>query len=420
MRGLPGACVPETMRFNGQGFENETWLKAPGFNCDAGSKPYYNARTLSTGAEVSYWIWQQYLATDDREFLAANYPVMAAAARFLLAYSRPGNDGRRHTSPSNAHENQWDVKDPITDICAMRTLFPEVIEASRILGRDSDLAQEARLALTQIPEMPRTDTRTLKEQLTPEADAAGQDAVAQSYEQGAEIHNTENLGLEPVWPYSLIGDTSPLHELGVRTYESRPNKMQNDWSFDPLQAARLGLADEVKTTLIGLTKKYQEYPSGLAHFVGPEFYIEQIGVVTAALNEALVQDYDDVIRIAPAWPREWDAMGTVFVRHKSRVSVEIRDGVIAPVAFDSGFVGNLRFRNPWPGEAVRVVESGRAVQVKISGDVIEFAVEPGKAYVLARSGTAKPLPAARGAAERNAGPRMLGQRSIGLGRADGK
>ncbi|MGH9584144.1 MAG: glycosyl hydrolase family 95 catalytic domain-containing protein, partial [Bryobacteraceae bacterium] len=48
MGGRPGACVPETMRFNGKGYENETWHKSPGLDCSAKSKPYYNARTLIT------------------------------------------------------------------------------------------------------------------------------------------------------------------------------------------------------------------------------------------------------------------------------------------------------------------------------------------------------------------------------------
>lgn len=34
-----------------------------------------------------------------------------------------------------------------------------------------------------------------------------------------------------------------------------------------------------------------------------EFYIEQVGVVAAALQEALVRYYDGLIRIAPAVPR---------------------------------------------------------------------------------------------------------------------
>jgi len=47
-----GICVPETMRFNGAGYEYETWLSSTPTNCDAASGPYYNARTISTGAEV--------------------------------------------------------------------------------------------------------------------------------------------------------------------------------------------------------------------------------------------------------------------------------------------------------------------------------------------------------------------------------
>lgn len=419
MSGLPGACVPETMRFNGQGFENEAWISFAGLNCDANSKPYYNARTLSTGAEVSLWIWRQYLATDDGEFLAANYPMIAAAARFLLAYSRVESDGRRHTFPSNAHENQWDVHDPTTDICAMRALFPVLIEAARTLGRDADLARKARAALAQIPELPRTDLRVLKQQLMPEADVSGQDAIGQSYDQNAPIHNTENVGLEPVWPYGLIGDRGPLHELGVRTYQARPNKMQNDWSFDPLQAGRLGMAGEVRATLIGLTKKYQAYPSGLASFVGPEFYVEQIAVVAAALQEALVQDYDGLLRIAPAWPKEWDVEGTVFVQHKSKVSVKVHHGLLGPVAFDAGFTGNVRFRNPWPGEPMSVTEGGHYLQTKATGDVMELAVERGKRYVLtSNSGQAFPVAPAK-QRQGSTGPRSLGQRSIGLGQGAG-
>ena len=75
------------MRFNGKGIEYEsTWTPSPkiGMNCDAAFKPYYNARTLSTGAEVSLWVWKQYLATNDRAFLAENYPLMASSARFFL------------------------------------------------------------------------------------------------------------------------------------------------------------------------------------------------------------------------------------------------------------------------------------------------------------------------------------------------
>lgn len=419
MQGRPGACVPETMRFNGQGIENETWVKFPGLNCDAGSRPYYNARTISTGAEVSLWIWRQYLATDDRKFLAANYPVMAASARFLLAYGRTGPDGLLHTSPSNAHENQWDVHDPTTDISAMRALFPAVIEAARILDADADLVQQAESALHKIPELPRTDSATLKQQLTAADDAAGQDVIAQSYDQSAPVHNSEDTGLEPVWPYSLIGDTGPLHDLAVRTYKFRPNKAQNDWSFDPIQAARLGLAADVKSSLVQLTEKYQGYPSGLANFLSPQFYVEQIGVVAAALQEALVQDYDGLIRIASAWPKDWDVDGTVYIQHNSKVHVQMRRDEPVTVVLTSGFAGQVRFRNPWPGRAVDVIggNDNRAIPVDFAGAVLTFPVERRQSYVLERRDlplTKMPFVPVDGTPA--ALPKFLGSRSIGLRR----
>ncbi len=419
MQNRPGVCVPETMRFNGQGFENEGWTKSPGRDCDAGSPPYYNARTISTGAEVSYWIWRQYLATDDEKFLAANYPLMADAARFLLAYSRTGTDGLRHTAPSNAHENQWDVHDPITDLCAMKTLLPALIEAAGILHKDSDLVAQAKTALRQIPELPRTDSATLKKQLSPADDSKGDDVLAQSYEQAAPIHNSENLGLEPVWPYSLIGDDGPLHALGVRTYWHRPNKIDNDWSYDPLQAARLGLADEVKASLLQLTQKYQAYPSGFANFVKQEFYIEQIGVVAAALDEALIQDYDGLLRIAPAWPRSWDADATIYVQRNSKVHVQVRQDQLMAIVFEAGFSGQMRVRNPWPGASVEVADASanQTVRSEMRGSVITFAVNRGKAYAIqkttARLSSLKFEPVD---GSLSASPKSLGSRTIGLGR----
>lgn len=48
--------------------------------------------------------------------------------------------------------------------------------------------------------------------------------IAESYLPDAKNHNGENIGLETVWPYDLIGDTSPLSPLAKRTFEHRPFK----------------------------------------------------------------------------------------------------------------------------------------------------------------------------------------------------
>jgi alpha-L-fucosidase 2 len=425
MAGHPGACVPETMRFNGPGIEYEqgaNWGRKPvvGLNCASDFEPYYNARTISTGAEISFWIWQTYLQTDDREFLHANYPVMRAAAQFLLAYQKPGTDGLLHTTPSNAHETQWDVTDPVTDLAGIRTLYANTAAAARLQGVDVPLAQKMTAALAKLPPLPRTEAGKPKSVLSASSDEAGKDVLATSYEPAAPQHNVENLGLEPVWPYGLIGEGSAL---GLRTFNDRPYPINQDWSFDPIQAARLGLGADVASTLKALTEHYQVFPSGLASWGGAtaEFYIEQIGVVSDALSEALVQDYDGVIRIAPAIPPGWTMAGSVAVRHRTTVDVQVQNGVVITTVITSGASQTLRVASPWADSTNATVtvtdcSSGKQRQTTQSGAILEFAASAGHAYCLARSGTPG-APFAPVTAERASSPRQLGTRTIGLNAA---
>ena len=419
MDGRRGLCIPETMRFNGAGYENETWLKSPGINCTADGRPYYNARTISTGAEVALWVWQQYLYTDDKGFLESNYPLMRETARFLLGYARRDEHGILYTYPSNAHESNWDVKNPTTDVSAMHALFPAVIAAATELGiqNEDDLVPQLRDAIAHLPAFPlRTATG---DRLIDPSDINNPDAViANSYSPNAIKHNEENIGLEPVWPYGLIGDDGPLHSLGVRTYMRRPNKSSADWSADPVQAARLGLADEMKSTMIKITERYQFYPSGLAQLTDfPEFYVEQVGVVADALQNGLVQDYDGTVRIKAAWPSDWNADGSVFVRHGTRVDLQIRDGKIVTLGLDAVHRSEFRMRNPWPGHSVRIESANRPQEALLtsSSPIITFTVQARESYLIVPGdGRGGILPFAEVTGIPATQPKSLGSRQIGL------
>ena len=365
-----------------------------------------NAHTLSTGAEVGLWVWEMYLKTGDMQFLRANYPLMAEAARFLLAYQRPGSDGLLHMSPSNAHETQSDVLDPTTDLAAIRSLFPATIEASRLLSRDGDLRLALAGALKKTPDLPLMDAPVLLPASAPDpgpgpasgpapssapgpapgpapssasapgsasrsapaasapAPAAAPTAasalakiIAPSYSPDAPLLNSENIGLEPVWPYSLITPRTPLFETAIRTYENRPFRDLATWSFDPVHAARLGLGAEMARSLDAVTQFYQVYPNGMADLSGNsgEFYIEQMGVVSLALSEALVQDHGDVIRIGPALPPDWTIDGSVYVRGNARVAVTAVEGKITGFELKAGSTHEFRIANPWvPGAVITV------------------------------------------------------------------
>jgi hypothetical protein len=387
-------------------------------SCNSKVEPSYNTLTITTGAEIGLSIWQRYLMTDDGAFLRDNYPVMSGAATFLLSSATTGADGYLHTR-ANAHETQWDVADPVTDILAMQALFPVVVKAAQILGVDAGLVSQLTAAIPKIPPLPRTDTATKTQLLTPAADAAGADMLGWSAQPTAPMRNSENLGLEAVYPYNVVGDSDPLTALAKRTYTSRSYVNAADWSFDPLHAARLGLATEVKSTLVNATTKYQVYPSGLASFTGTpaaEPYVEQAGVLAATVSEALAQDYDGLLRIAPAWPADWSGEGTVAIQHNSKAYVQVRNGTPVTVAIGSGSDTPISVRSPWPGQSVTVVDgTGATVLGPQSNATFTIPAKAGRSYLVElTSSPTTGLPFAPVSGTPASAARHLGPVSIGL------
>jgi hypothetical protein len=414
MGGTPGACVPETMRFNGNG-----WYAGGTGNasCSQASSPSYNALTLTSGAELGLFIWQQYQDTGDINFLRTYYPLMQQAATFLLDYHPKGSDGYLHAT-SNAHETQWAVTDPTTDIAAMSALFPATVSAAHLLGTDSTLASQLQAAESQIPPYARTDEQTKQQLLTASADSSGTDVIADSYQPAAALHNSENIGLEPVWPYGLITDNSSLTALAVRTFNYRPNVDVADWSFDAVQAARLGMASAVQSNLVTLTQNNQNFINGMANPFGKEPYIEHVSTVALAVNEALVQDYDGVLRIAPAWPSGWDASGTVYIQDGSKVDVQVEGGTPVTVAIHAGTTETMQVRNPWPGQSIEVVNgsTGAVVVGATTAATVGVPVSSGQAYLVERtSSLTTSLPFAQVTGTQATASKHLGPVSIGIG-----
>jgi hypothetical protein len=411
MGGRAGICVPETMRFSGDGYQN----------CNQAAAPNWNALTITTGSEIGLWIWQHYLMTGDAAFLAANYPVMSEAAQFLLAYATLGSDGLLHTF-ANAHETQWGVNDPVTDIVAMKTLFPAVVAAAGQLGTDAALVTQLKDALTKIPPLPRTDMATHTQLLTAAADAAGQDVFAISYQPDFKKSNSENLDLEAVWPYGLIGDSSPDVDLARRTYMHRMFVNNPDWTFDAVHAARLGLADEMVKALTNVTEKYQTFVCGMALWAGgtnngsSESYIEQAAVAVAAVNEAFVQDFDGLLRIAPAWPKAWDGSGTIYIAGQSKVDVQVQGGQVVIAVIEAGSSTTMQVRNPWLGQAAAVVDGTTHATAVASTSAQTFAlpVASGHWYAVVPAGSTGTLPTVRVTGAPATAPKTLGPVRIGI------
>jgi hypothetical protein len=420
MGGKPGACVPETMRFNGNGYYNGG-SNSQNASCAQASSPSYNALDITSGPEIALWIWQQYLDTGNRGFLQTYYPVLHQTATFLLAYQSVGSDGFLH-AVANAHETQWAVQDPTTDLAADQALFAATISAATLLNTDSSLVAQLRTAQQQIEPYARTDAATKTQLLTPAADASGNDVIADSFQPSATLRNGENIGLEPVWPYGDVTDNSgTLTALADRTYTSRPNQNNPDWSFDAVDAARLDMPSQVATDLTSITEGYQAYISGLANLFngspGDEPYLEQSSTVATAVDEALATDYDGTLRIAPAWPSGWDASGTVAIQGGSKVDVQVEGGTVATAAIQAGTTQTMTVRNPWPGQQAEVVNgaSGAVVVAATGNTTLTVPVTAGSAYLIEQpSSPTTSLPFAQVTGTKATSAKHLGKVQIGL------
>ena len=324
---------------------------------------------------------------------------MEQTAEFLLAYQKVGSDGYLH-AVANAHETQWAVQDPTTDLAADQALFPAVVSAATLLNTDSSLVAQLKTAEGEIEPYARTDAATHAPAAEPAADLG-----RRGRERRRRGHRRDRRLLPAVGDAAQRREHRPGAGLAVR----RDRRQHHRERRQPDRAGRphLQLAAQREqpptgastrstppgwtwparspSDLVAITENYQAYISGLANLssgtTGDEPYIEQSSNVATALDEALATDYDGTLRIAPAWPSGWDAAGTVYIQGGSKVDVQVEGGVIATAAIQAGTTETMTVRNPWPGQQAEVV-NGSTGAVVVAADHQRHVQRPGDGRLL--------------------------------------
>ncbi|MEU8391680.1 glycoside hydrolase family 95-like protein [Micromonospora sp. NPDC048843] len=172
----------------------------------------------------------------------------------------------------------------------------------------------------------------------------------------------------------------------------RPHPYGNVWSNDHVHAARLGLGNQAFQGMRTMLQKYQNYPNGMTNNTNGVF--EYLGVHLTAMNESLLQSYNDKIRVFPAVPTDASFVGkfTLLAKDGFLVSSEREAGEVKYVGLRSQYGKTARVVNPWGGQEVRVRRtSDNAVLTTTSAAEISFATAANTVYVVER--TAKPLSA---------------------------
>jgi hypothetical protein len=317
-------------------------------------------------------MYLQYKYTNDSNYLSGTaYPFMKAVAQFYVS-KLTNTGGKYNMAVSNSHETYWDVKDAITDLAMVHALFPNVIAAAQKLGVDSSLVTTWQNILNNLDAYPVDPNNSA--QYFPNTPPA------------ATSHNNENVVCELLWPYGVSGIGASDFSMLTNNWNNRPYPYGNVWSPDAIQAARLGMGDNVYNGMKTMLNNYQNYPNARTTNTNGEF--EYMGVHLSAMNEALLQSYNDKIRVFPAMPSDTNFVSkfTLLAKGGFLVSSEKEANDIKYVGINSLYGNSATVENPWGTTQLQVRRvSDNAIITTTSSSEFTFSTTANTVYVIERT-----------------------------------
>lgn len=342
-------------------------------------------------------LWWHYLYTLDEAFLRRAYPLLRAAARFLAAYMKQGEDGNYHIIPTVSPEN-WGFttdfrlnRDCIMDLALARFLFKAAAEAGRILGVDAE---------------ERSRWLEIEARTAPYPKGGGPFGEVWLDVVDAPVEYVYNVPvtLAPVFPGEQVGLDTGGRQLEIARRTARTVRLEggNDLVFQPLIRARLGMLDlewfkrEVRYCLLpnGVAQDRVRQIGGRYRDTTDFDFMMRMGIWTenlslpAVLNECLLQSYAGVIRLFP----NTRGMGRARFRHLRAagaflVSAAWDGRIVRDVEIFSEKGARARVVNPWR-QAARVVRGAdrQPVRARRDGAILEFPTAVGETYRLEPEG----------------------------------
>lgn len=304
------------------------------------------------GAWLATHIWEHYAFTQNKAFLQEYYPIMKGAAEFLVnVLVKHPTLGYMVTPFSMSPEHGfYDGVDnsrlcyvspgPIMDIAIMRNLFPNVIEASKILRVDAPLRKQLEKALTQLPPY-----------------KINKNGYPQEWVEDFEPQR----GGHDVSPYFPLfpGNSVQLHresdkkliEAYQRWMATRINSRGGfgaSWNICMFARMERGdiTSDIIKNILVRNANQFLTQGTG-AQVDAPFGY-------TAGMAECLIQSHAGELSLLPALPSRWQNGDVSGLRGRGNYEVSLKWNnsklVSAEISNPNGGICNIRYN----GKVIKV------------------------------------------------------------------
>ena len=354
---------------------------------------------FSRGAKIAYSFWLRYEYTADPTWLRDRaYPMLRGVAEFYRHYPnvKKGPDGTYHIHHVNSNEPLWGGQDTDEELASLYGILPVVIRASEILGVDAEMRPIWREFLDNLGPLPRTRGEA-------SVWTKGSDPVVRGRASSLPDGNTM-----PMWLFDLctLENTDPetMRIANATLDASFRNGVNAGTRVGVLSklgvtAAMMGRADHVRYLLpnqinsqeTGVLANRMDLREGFQ-----TTSVQRLGRAADTLHNALCQSVPagpgkpPVIRVFPAFPRDWDASFTLLARGAFLVSSSMVGGKIESVQIQSQAGGECRLRHPWPGTMVtlhRDLEKEKEKAEDLTDDVLTFPTRKGEIVVLVPRGS---------------------------------
>jgi alpha-L-fucosidase 2 len=343
--------------------------------------------TNTSAAWMCAHLYNHYLYTKDREYLAEVYPVMKEAALFFV--DMLVEDPRSFylvTAPTTSPENSYALPDgrsasvsagSTMDNQILRELFRNTIEAAGILDVDSDFASV--LAEKQARLMPTTIG----------ADGRIMEWLEPFTEQEPHHRHVSHLyGLYPANEISLQ-KTPELAEAARKTLEARGDE-STGWSmaWKVNFWARLHDGEHAFKLLTDLLTPCSKDGVNYSHGGGtypnlfcahPPFQIDGNFGGSAGIAEMLLQCQDDHIEFLPALPAAWANGHCSGLRVKGGGEVCLRwaNGQWQTAELKASENATFRIRIPAESPTLKVTLNGEHISCLVTDNILEVRMQSG-------------------------------------------
>lgn len=344
----------------------------------------YDSDNCTPGPQIALAMYRHYKMNGDEGFLKNSaLPVMKGTAEFYLdLLGEKEGDGLYHIHGTTAYEGTPLFDDTITDYVSIKALFNALISLNDefVSKEEKEVYSEVLNNLPDYLYSSLYEGEEIENGIIKLGIGKGQkvnnngEVLAIGKLKGKTMRKTfgdysrdyygfPDTEMSPLYPAGIIG----IKDKGTRVYEAIKNSILihhepkdcMNWCMMPQYLARIGMSDLLFPYLRKTVSSWQTFPNGLGvdgggavedaklrfkynhakdcdteyhtyleGFYFRHFDMEALPIIASAVNEALLQSYDGVIRILPTIKKEENTAFTLYAEGGFKVSCEAINGAL--------------------------------------------------------------------------------------------